>query len=239
MGVMTMSRAEKPHELGLEEKVELSLERCAKLVRDYGPDDIAVAWTGGKDSTVVLALWRRVLEQAGLRPGAGPRALNLDTGCKFPETLAFRDRLAAQWSVALSVYRPQVDLDRFPVAQDPVQCCSFLKIEPLKRGVREMGLKVLLTGLRSDEHLERQSREWLEARSDPAYQQAHPILHWTEMDVWAYHLSTGLEHCPLYDQGYRSLGCVPCTRPMDTSEREGRNRDKESRMGLLRSLGYF
>ncbi len=234
-----MSAHQKSEHVALEDKIELSLERCSSLVREFGPAGIAVGWTGGKDSTVVLSLWRHYLAREGLLDSVGLRALNLDTGCKFSEVLTFRDRIAAEWGVELSVFKPQVDLARFPLAEDPVHCCSALKIEPLKRGVQEMGLTVLLTGLRSDEHEDRLSREWKEFKTDPSYFQAHPILHWTEMDVWAYHLSAGLDYCPLYDQGYRSLGCVPCTQPINASEREGRNPEKEERLGQLRSLGYF
>ncbi len=234
-----MKSGEQAQHLGLDAKIEVSLEFLDTLVQDDGAAGIAVAWTGGKDSTVVLSLWKHFLQERGLLHEVGLRALNLDTGCKFQEVLAFRDQLAAAWGVSLSVFRPQVDLATFPVAEDPVQCCSTLKIEPLKRGVREMGLKVLLTGLRCDEHASRGARKGVEPRSNPTYLQAHPILHWNEMDIWAYHMSTGLDYCPLYDQGYRSLGCVPCTQPHPSSERDGRNPDKEKRLGQLRSLGYF
>ena len=81
----------------------------------------------------------------------------------------------------------------------------------------------------------------LEARHDPDYFQANPILAWTEMDVWAQTMAAGLPYCELYNQGYRSLGCMPCTaksRP-GQDERSGRDQDKESRMASLRALGYF
>ena len=67
------------------------------------------------------------------------------------------------------------------------------------------------------------------------------------MDVWSRTAEAGLPYCPLYGQGYRSLGCMPCTRlPGEGTgagdgqgERAGRDPDKEAQMGLLRDLGYF
>lgn len=129
------------------------------------------------------------------------------------------------------------------MARNTLECCRDLKVEPLRRGLRELGVRALLTGLRRDEHPDRAGREVVEARQVPEHVQVNPILEWTEMDVWAFTMEQNLPYCPLYDQGYRSLGCMPCTKPAESAgeggERSGRDRDKESRMIALRSLGYF
>jgi phosphoadenosine phosphosulfate reductase len=54
-------------------------------------------------------------------------------------------------------------------------------------------------------------------------------------------MDRGLPYCELYDLGYRSLGCVPCTAKGDVlgAERAGRDQDKERRLSMLHSLGYF
>jgi phosphoadenosine phosphosulfate reductase len=124
---------------------------------------------------------------------------------------------------------------------DKVACCRKLKIEPLQRAIRDLGVAVLLTGVRADEHTNRADRKWREERTEPAHTLAHPLLHWTEMDIWAFAMDQGLPYCELYDQGYRSLGCAPCTAKGDAfgQERAGRDQDKESRMAMLHSLGYF
>jgi len=200
-----------------------------------------MAWTGGKDSTTVLSLWKRYLERRGLKNRHPLQALSLDTGCKFSDVIDFRDELAREWDVVLKVIRPHADdLALGPDPLNPVSCCRRLKIKPLQRAIEQLGVGVLVTGIRHDEHHSRQIHAWREHRQEPEYVQAHPILHWSEMDIWSYHLQEGLAYCQLYDQGYRSLGCRPCTtRGSEGPERSGRNQEKENQLHVLRSLGYF
>ena len=221
--------------MSLHEILHHSLSLLERVLVEHGPERTAVAWTGGKDSTIVLSLWRRVLA------GRGPLcAVTLDTGCKFPEIVAFRERIAAEWEVGLHVARPEVSLDGYPLAVDKVACCRALKIEPLRKAVRDIGVTALLTGIRRDEHPSRREREFTEPRTDPDHLLVNPLLDWTEMDVWAHITGSGLPYCELYDRGYRSLGCRPCTAPPGgESERSGRDPDKEANLGLLHSLGYF
>ncbi len=231
-----------PRRASLADKLAASRAFLAGLAGRCDLDRVAVAWTGGKDSTTVLSLWREVLAGNG---GQAPKAISIDTGLKFPEVITFREHMAAQWGVDVHVARPDISLDAYPVAKDKVACCADLKIAPLKRALRELGVEVLLTGVRADEHPSRNERRPLEERADPDIIEANPILHWTEMDVWAHITGAGLPYCGLYDLGYRSLGCRPCTAPSpggghgDGAERAGRHRDKEGRLEKLRDLGYF
>lgn len=218
----------------LAEKHALTTARMRDVLERFGPD-AAVGWTGGKDSTVVLALWREVL--AAHAPKKRVRAVNLDTGCKFPEVLAFRDRLAREWSIDLHIVHPEVLLARYPVAQDPVACCRDLKIAPLNAAIARLAVPALLIGVRADENPDRAAHPWLEDHGD--HFRAAPILEWTELDIWTFLVRAGIPWCPLYEQGYRSLGCVPCTSRSGHGERSGRDERKEGRMGQLRSLGYF
>ncbi|MFP4398300.1 MAG: phosphoadenosine phosphosulfate reductase family protein [Desulfonatronovibrio sp.] len=199
---------------------------------------IYIAWTGGKDSTVVLYLWKNFLEQKGWK--SNPGAINLDTGLKFPEIIRFRDRLARAWGIDLHVIKPDIDISGYPVAENAVDCCNDLKIIPLKTAVANLGAQALITGIRNDEHSARRSRDNIEQKLDPDYFQINPILHWNEMDIWSFIIQQGLPYCTLYDQGYSSLGCVPCTeKSTGSGERSGRNAHKEQSLDALRSLGYF
>lgn len=220
----------------LEDKIKATEDMLLGLLK-HDPGSIRVAWTGGKDSTIVLFLWRAVLEHHGL---GSPRAISLDTGCKFPEVLAFRGRMAGEWGVDLLIARPEVKLESYPVAVDKVTCCLDLKIDPLRKAVRETGTAFLLTGIRRDEHPDRAGRDYFEPRESPPHSMVNPILDWTETDVWAFNTMFGLPYCELYDQGYRSLGCRPCTEHSSgPEERSGRSKDKDKNLGVLRSLGYF
>jgi len=224
--------------LHLEKKISQTQKIFEQVYARFAPDKIAVAWTGGKDSTTVLWLWKNFLRKKEY--GANPKALNVDTGLKFPEIIKFRDHLQANWKIDLIIARPEVTLETYPIAQNKVACCRDLKIIPLQKAVRAHGLTTLLTGLRFDEHPSREKRDYFEQRKDPEYMQVNPILHWREMDIWSYIMQENLPYCFLYEQGYRSLGCKPCTRlPEGEGERSGRDKEKEDQLSVLNSLGYF
>lgn len=227
--------------MSLDAKIDAARQLLRAVLAQHGPHRVAVAWTGGKDSTLALALWRGVLRDA--TPDARPLALNLDTGCKFPEVIALRDRLADEWGVTLHIARPDVP-SGYPVAADRAACCRDLKVAPLLRALRELDVDVLLTGIRRDEHPDRAARPVRELVEEPPHQRVHPVLDFSEMDVWAATMQLGLPHCELYDRGYRSLGCMPCTLPLqgmqgEVGERAGRAADKEAMLASLHALGYF
>ncbi|XPV75852.1 MAG: phosphoadenosine phosphosulfate reductase family protein [Desulfovibrio sp.] len=212
------------------------LDKVEQGVDGLTVDQVAVAWTGGKDSTIALWMWRAVLQEKGL---GGARALTIDTGLKFPEIVEFREKVAEEWGVDVAVVRPEVNIKEYPVAEDKVQCCSDLKIAPLKKGLVDHNIKVLITGIRSDEHESRADRMPIEMRDEPEHTLLNPILEWSEMDVWSFNTSKMIPYCDLYNHGYRSLGCMPCTAMDNESERGGRSAEKDNQLGQLSSLGYF
>ncbi|HDQ39416.1 MAG TPA: phosphoadenosine phosphosulfate reductase family protein [Desulfonatronum sp.] len=226
--------------MSLHDKIQETKAVLEQVLRAHDSRRAAVAWTAGKDSTVVLWLWRSLLLEMNQTPVL---AVNLDTGVKFPEVTALRDELATEWAVELKIQVPDVDFLHYPLARDKLECCKDLKILPLQRALTQMDIAALLTGLRRDEHPDRMDRDVWERRQNPDHVQVNPILNWTEMDVWAFILDRGLPYCSLYDQGYRSLGCMPCTQPVELvengGERSGRDQDKERQMETLRGLGYF
>lgn len=231
----------------LDAKLERSRQILDALLHTPGlsPAQTAVAFTGGKDSTVALHLWRVALNALGRGP---LRAISVDTGLKFPEIMAFRDELAGKWGVELTLARPTLDTAAYPVAGDRLSCCRDLKIAPLGAAIRGTGTWALITGIRRDENPSRQARPYAEERAAtdlvPAHWQVNPLLDWTELDIWACITAQGLPYCQLYHRGYRSLSCQPCTALTDGvhgdgDERAGRAQDKEAQMEQLKSLGYF
>ena len=220
----------------LEQKEEKSLEIIREaLERFHGR--LATTFTGGKDSLVVLHLFKRAGEGRVPVP-----VLNLDTTVKFKEVIAFRDRMAREWDLDLIIATNREGLKQIRIAEDHEQCCLVMKATAIDMAVAEHGWKALATGVRWDEQLARVNEEYFSERPD--HTRVQPILHFSELDIWAYIEKHGLPYCELYDQGYRSLGCEPCTvksvRPRgDGPEREGRSQEKEQIMEQLRDLGYF
>jgi phosphoadenosine phosphosulfate reductase len=222
----------------LAEKTRHAQELLRDALERHGADRIALAFTGGKDSTLALYFWRQTLSRYPERASAlSPLALNLDTGVKFPEVLDFRDQLVRNWGARLHIARPQSA--RAPVALDRAACCKERKIDPLLAAIGELGIRLLITGIRADEHPSRAALPFLEHCA--GHERLHPLLAFSEMDVWAAIQEHGLPWSPLYERGYRSLGCVPCTElpRKGGDERSGRAPQKEAIMENLRALGYF
>jgi phosphoadenosine phosphosulfate reductase len=219
----------------LAEKTRHARTLLRETLDRHSVERVAVAFTGGKDSSLALFLWRQTLFDASANTSA--LALNLDTGVKFPEVLDFRDQLVRTWGVRLHIARPQGACA--PVALDKAACCKGRKIVPLLAAIAELGLSLLITGIRADEHQNRAALPVLERCA--GHERLHPLLSFSEMDVWAAIHEHELPWAPLYEWGYRSLGCVPCTElpRKDGDERSGRAPQKEALMGDLRALGYF
>jgi len=240
-------------------------------------EGVALLWSVGKDSTVLLELCRRAF--FGRLPFP---VIHLDTGHKFQEIYEIRDRLASEWELDLVIAR---NWDSTSPAEDRFSCCHSRKTLALKKMVEERGLRCLLVGIRRDEHGIRAKERYFSPRSSSfywdyrnqplelwnqvssfidgeAHVRVHPMLHWSERDVWAYVLREQIPFSSLYlcrgGERYRSIGCACCCTPVQstastvaaimqelestvTAEREGRAQDKESAyiMQKLRALGYM
>jgi phosphoadenosine phosphosulfate reductase len=219
----------------LDGKIAKSKEVLKEALERF-PDKIALAWTGGKDSTTTLHLLRDL--------GGGKVAvpvLNIDTGVKFKEIYEFRDRLAQEWDLNLIVERNEEAIKEIRIAANKEECCLRLKAEVIAGAIRKYGWQALITGMRWDEQVERDKEDYFSPRNDPDHLRVHPILHFTEMDIWQYIKNQDVPFCSLYRRGYRSLGCEPCTKlgVPGGAERAGRDQRKEEIMKRLRKSGYF
>ncbi|MBO3802842.1 MAG: sulfate adenylyltransferase subunit 2 [Candidatus Brockarchaeota archaeon] len=241
----------------------------------------AALWSTGKDSTTALWLCRKAF--FGKIPFP---VIHIDTGCKFPEIYEFRDRMAREWGLDLLVAKNGEALRKgVSPEKDRFECCTLLKTQALKNLLEEERFDALFLAIRRDEHGIRAKERYYSPRDsdfkwdykdqpaemwdlyvkpseDFSHMRVHPILHWTELDVWQYVKREKLPINPLYfarnGKRYRSLGCMPCTVPVDSDaktvdeiveelkvsrvpERAGRAQDKEQAymMQKLRSLGYM
>jgi phosphoadenosine phosphosulfate reductase len=92
----------------------------------------------------------------------------------------------------------------------PDLCCNLLKVKPVQQAITEMGVDCWVTGLRCTEGRTRTDYREVEER-DKGLIKLNPILLWQEREVWQYLALHSIPVNPLYAQGYRSLGCAPCT----------------------------
>lgn len=220
----------------LEQKEARSIEILEDALKHY-EGKIATTFTGGKDSLTVLHLLKRIGNGQVPVP-----VLNLDTTVKFKEIKAFRDRLAGEWNLDLIITTNTEGLKNLNIAVDHENCCKVMKTDAINMAMADHGWEALITGVRWDEQPARINDEYFSPV--PGHMRVQPILHFKELDIWAYIEKYQLPYCELYDQGYRSLGCEPCTVKNLKSrgegpEREGRAQEKEQIMAQLRELGYF
>jgi phosphoadenosine phosphosulfate reductase len=198
--------------LNYKQKVDRSLELIAEAYEEFG-DGLVVANSLGKDSVAVWHLAKRVNPKI--------RGFIVTTRFKPPETVRFMAEEVARYP-ELKVYRSDVEIPERLYATAPDRCCDLLKVGPTRRAIEKMKVSCWATGLRCTEGRTRVDFRELEQR-DPGLLKLNPVLLWHEREVWQYLALNGVPVNPLYAQGYRSLGCSPCTRiTTDPNERAGR-----------------
>src|ERR1700758_5398437 len=240
---------------------------------------LALLWSLGKDSNVMIWLARKAFFGRVPFP-----AMHVDTGKKFPEMYAFRDRYAVEWDLDLLV-EPCPPIEAVDQSLPPAARSAARKTEGLKLALAKYGFDGLFAGIRRDEEATRAKERvfsprgveggwdvrdqppefWDQFNASPppgAHLRVHPILHWTEADIWAYTKRENIPIIPLYlakdGKRYRSLGDSDITFPVTSNastideiiaeldatkipERSGRAMDHESEDAFerLRVSGYL
>lgn len=182
--------------------------------------DGLVMATGFGPSGVVLAH-----QVSRLRPEA--TFFYLDTGLLFPETYALRDRLQDRLGITFTqVQGPSLAAQAHEHGDalwthSPNTCCFIRKVQPLRRFLSDKD--AWITGLRRDQSPARVRTEVLAWDAANGVVKLNPLAHWTSDDVWGYIHLNDLPYNALHDQGYPSIGCLPCTAPAALGdERSGR-----------------
>ena len=144
--------------------------------------------------------------------------LFLDTGYHFAETYRYRDHLVRLWNLNLVNVTPaQTVIDQESqlgalYRTDAASCCYRRKVEPLMKALEPFDL--WFTGLRREQSPTRWNLRTLEHHQLPSGHELlkiSPLAAWEWKQVWDYTVESGIEHLSLYDLGYRSIGCEPCT----------------------------
>lgn len=243
----------------------------------FGPKGLCAAMTGGKDSTACVWLLRQVCIE---RREKTPACVFIDEGDVFEEVWTLVSSLQKQWQLDLIVLRNDdvlkqargigmpidvkvlndqnrkalrelgVDAKEIPFFPDSPVMNHLMKTVPLRNFIQEAGIGALITAIRWDEQNARTKETYFSSRSRPDHVRVHPMLHFTERDIWDLHFAYQIPFNVLYERGYRSLGARCATRKLtdvpawlqdleNTQERAGRGQDKEQIMDQLRALGYM
>jgi phosphoadenosine phosphosulfate reductase len=183
-------------------------------------DELCLSCSWQKQSSVLVHM------VSGL--GLALAVVELDTHLFFKETYETREQLVERYGLNLVV--PDV----ITVAEqhkregpnlwesDPDRCCHIRKVEPLLRALEPYGAWV--SGIRREQSPSRAGTPKVEWSGRYDVWKIHPLADWSEDRVWRYILDNDIAYNPLHDAGYRSIGCIPCTRPTrpDEEERAGR-----------------
>jgi phosphoadenosine phosphosulfate reductase len=147
----------------------------------------------------------------------GVDVVELDTLVLFPETYATRDRLVEQYGLELKSFRPIDPIDRL-WESDPDRCCGIRKVEPLERALA--GYDAWITGIRREQSPTRADAQKVEWSERYGVWKIQPLVDWDSKRVDAYITVNEVPYNPLHDQGYPSIGCIHCTRPVTAGEDE-------------------
>lgn len=194
------------------EKVDRSLSLIKEAYEKYG-DGLVVANSLGKDSVCVWDLAKKANPKI--------RGFIVTTRFKPKETVEFMHEEVARYP-ELKVYKNDVKIPDRLYETDPNRCCDILKVQPTRKAIDDMNVTCWITGLRCTEGRTRTDFKEVEER-DKGLIKLNPILIWKEREVWQYLALYEVKVNPLYSEGYRSLGCLPCTKiTTDDNERAGR-----------------
>jgi phosphoadenosine phosphosulfate reductase len=183
-------------------------------VKEFGPD-VALATGFGAEGCVLVAMLAEVNKDA--------RIFYLDTDLLFPETYALRDRLEARYGVRFERRATRLSLNDQGAEhgerlweRQPDLCCQLRKVEPLKEMLK--GLRAWMTAIRRDQSQARATVGVVERDAKFGLIKINPLARWTSRDVWNYIVKYDVPYNPLHDHGYPSIGCAPCTSPVQIGE---------------------
>lgn len=175
----------------------------------------------------------QVLTDMILKINKDSNIFTLDTGRLHPETYDVMDATNLKYGIKLEVFFPKnEDVEKlyetqginghFESIENRKNCCGIRKMEPLKRALKP--LKVWITGLRAAQSVTRTDMPVVEYDENFNVIKVNPLINWSEEDVWDYIKTNNVPYNKLHDQGYPSIGCAPCTRPVKAGEdiRSGR-----------------
>ncbi|MCR6693219.1 MAG: phosphoadenosine phosphosulfate reductase family protein [archaeon YNP-LCB-003-016] len=187
----------------------LQAKSILKIAKETFGDNLAVAFSGGKDSLVVLHL---ALETLG--PDI-PVIFN-NTTIEFPETIQYVLNLSKMWGFKLHVTNPNRNFfsavkEHGWATHENRWCCKPYKDEPAYKYMIEHGIMAEITGVtRTESFYRRYLKPFTMPKKDPPILRINPIYDWNSQEVWRYIKERNLPYNPLYNMGYQRIGCWCC-----------------------------
>jgi phosphoadenosine phosphosulfate reductase len=187
----------------------------------FGQRIVLTCSFGGASGMVLLDMVSRVAN--------GTPVVFLDTGLLFPETYALAEAAARRYGLAIERWRPALTLADQEAqegpqlySRDPDRCCGIRKVAPLAEALRPY--QAWISGIRRDQSTTRAAAELVQWNARHNLLKINPLAYWSERDVWRYIHAHDVPYNHLLDEGYPSLGCIPCTRPAagEGDQRAGR-----------------
>ena len=197
---------------------ELELEPAEVVLRwalrEFGPD-VALATGFGAEGCVLIRMLSEIDKNA--------RIFYLDTDLLFPETHELIGNLEARYGVRFEQRKSRLSLAAQNARygerlweRNPDVCCQLRKVEPLREILSE--LRAWITAIRRDQTPARAGARVIERDRKFDLIKINPLAGWTSRDVWRYIKEHDVPYNSLYDRGCRSIGCQPCTTPVQIGE---------------------
>jgi phosphoadenosine phosphosulfate reductase len=202
----------------LAQKFELSsVEEILQWAVERFSQRLVMTSNFGAEGVVVIDKLARIAPQTPI--------IYLDTGFQFAETDILKERLRTLYDLNIIEQRAALsvtDQNRIHgerlFERDPDLCCRIRKVEPLADSLK--GYEAWIAALRRDQSPTRANIGIIEWNARHGLVKINPLAGWTRKDVWDYIVRNRLPYNPLYDDGYTSIGCAPCTRRVAAGQHE-------------------
>jgi len=195
----------------------------ALALKEYSPE-LGISFSGAEDV---------VLVDMAAKLGAPFRVFSLDTGRLHPETYQFLEKVRTHYGVAIEAVFPRPEAVQTLVREKGLfsfytdghkECCGIRKVEPLMRALAPLGAWV--TGQRKDQSPSTRADvpviqlDRTFGTAERPLVKFNPLSFWTSKQVWAYIRDNDVPYNALHDRGFVSIGCEPCTRPVNPGQHE-------------------
>lgn len=194
----------------LKAKIKAGKEVVKQALKEHGPENTVIGFTGGKDSTLTAWLVRRVCEEEGFEK---PRFMFVDHGQHFDDITEYLERISDEWGFEIVVAKNTDliekaeepgdkvsveelnernreeaervgDYEEVPWLMDTEAGNHLLKTVPMNQLLEDQGIEAVINGVRWDEHESRGDEEFYSPRDNPEHLRVHPILQFDEREVW-------------------------------------------------------